>query len=201
MVYAIIQSGGKQYRVSPGQLLLERLEGEVGQEVSFDRVLLVSGEEGAVQLGRPTVGSARVVGTIREQGKGEKVVVFKFKRRKGYRRKRGHRQLYTGVHIDSIEVEGRAVQKVEAAEKPARRKAVKAAEKPVAEAEKAAPPEKLAKKAVKKKEAAAKEPAQAASKAPAKTKAKTETKKKASRSPKKAAPKGPEKSSKGKGKE
>ncbi len=101
-MYAIIQSGGKQYRVTEGDRLdLERLNGEVGQEVSFDEVLLVGGDD-SVQVGQPKLQGAQVIGTIVEQGKGPKILVFKMKRRKMYRRKRGHRQLFTQVQIDKI---------------------------------------------------------------------------------------------------
>ena len=101
-MYAIIQSGGKQYRVTEGDRLdLERLNGEVGQEVSFDEVLLVGGDD-SVQVGQPKLQGAQVIGTIVEQGKGPRILVFKMKRRKMYRRKRGHRQLFTQVQIDKI---------------------------------------------------------------------------------------------------
>jgi large subunit ribosomal protein L21 len=101
-VYAIIQSGGKQYRVSEGDFVdVERLDGDVGQEISFDSVLLV-GDQDQVHLGTPMVNEARVVATIADQGKGAKILVFKYKRRKMYRRKRGHRQLFTRVRIDQI---------------------------------------------------------------------------------------------------
>ncbi|MFQ5738430.1 MAG: 50S ribosomal protein L21 [Acidobacteriota bacterium] len=100
----MIQTGGKQYRVNPGSLIhVERLEGEVGGKIGFDEVLFVSDEQES-RVGDPTVQGARVVGTIVEQGKGSKVLVFKFKRRKMYRRKAGHRQLFTAVKIDEIEV-------------------------------------------------------------------------------------------------
>ncbi|MGH9341705.1 MAG: 50S ribosomal protein L21 [Acidobacteriota bacterium] len=101
-MYAIIQSGGKQYRVSQGdRIKVERLEGEVGNQVTFDEVLLVGGGN-PVEVGNPVVSNARVMGTIVEQGKGDKVLVFKFKRRKMYRKLRGHRQLFTGIKIDEI---------------------------------------------------------------------------------------------------
>lgn len=103
VLYAIIKTGGKQYRVSPGEILeVERLPGQVGEEVAFEEVLLAE-FEGDLQVGNPNLNGTRVVGTIVEHGKGDKVTVFKFKRRKGYRRKAGHRQLFTGVKIESIE--------------------------------------------------------------------------------------------------
>ena len=102
-MYAIMTSGGKQYRVQEGDVLrLEKLDGDVGASVSFDKVLMVSdGEE--VQLGRPILEGATVHAHIVEQDKAKKIVVFKFKRRKRYRRKQGHRQPYTAVQIDRIE--------------------------------------------------------------------------------------------------
>lgn len=107
-LYAIIESGGKQYRVSEGDLIdLERFIGEIGDQVNFDRVLLV-GDGQSTHLGTPLVPKGQVVGTIADQGKQDKVMVFKFKRRKGYRRKRGHRQLVTTVRIEKIALEGQA---------------------------------------------------------------------------------------------
>lgn len=101
-MYAVIQSGGKQYRVSPGdRIRVERLPGDVGEEVFFEDVRLVGGDQ--VQVGAPKVDGTRVVGRILEQGKGAKVLVFKFKRRKMYRRLRGHRQFVTAVQIERIE--------------------------------------------------------------------------------------------------
>lgn len=102
-MYAVIASGGKQYRVREGDILrVEKITGEVGQPVSFDKVLLLADDDN-VQVGRPAVDSALVSGHIVEQGKSRKVVVFKYKRRKRYRRKQGHRQLFTAVKIDSIQ--------------------------------------------------------------------------------------------------
>ena len=102
-MYAVIRSGGKQYRVSQGgRLRVEKLEGEVGSSVTLDDVLMV-GEEGNVKIGVPTVDGARVTGTIIAQGRGPKLMVFKMKRRKGYRRKHGHRQDYTEIRVDQIE--------------------------------------------------------------------------------------------------
>jgi len=102
-MFAVIRSGGKQYRVNQGgSVRVEKLAGDVGAEVTLDDVLLV-GEEGNVKIGAPTVDGARVSGTIVAQGRGPKIVVFKMKRRKGYRRKYGHRQDYTEIRVDRID--------------------------------------------------------------------------------------------------
>jgi large subunit ribosomal protein L21 len=104
-MYAVISTGGKQYRVSEGQIVrVESLPGDVGTPVSFDRVLLLSDGE-KVKVGQPTLQGASVDGHIVEQGKAKKIIVFKYKRRKRYRKKHGHRQQYTALKIDKI-VEG-----------------------------------------------------------------------------------------------
>ncbi|MBB83615.1 MAG: 50S ribosomal protein L21 [Myxococcota bacterium] len=101
-MYAVVRSGGKQYRVSPGgSVRVEKLAGEVGSKVTLDEVLMVGGE-GDVKIGTPTVDGASVSGTITAQGRGDKIRVFKMKRRKGYRRTQGHRQDYTEIAIDGI---------------------------------------------------------------------------------------------------
>jgi len=101
-MYAVIKTGGKQYRVEQGDTLaLERLDGDTGAQVSFDEVLLV-GSDDATQIGRPLVQGASVKATIVEQGRAKKIIVFKFRRRKNYKRKKGHRQYFTRVHIDAI---------------------------------------------------------------------------------------------------
>ncbi|HTQ42502.1 MAG TPA: 50S ribosomal protein L21 [Polyangiaceae bacterium] len=100
-MYAVIKTGGKQYRVSKGdKLRVEKLPGNVGDAVTFDQVLLVGGE--ALKLGKPLVGGAKVEAKITAQGLGKKLVVFKFRRRKNYRRKNGHRQPYTALEILNI---------------------------------------------------------------------------------------------------
>ena len=102
MAYAVIRTGGKQYRVAPGDVVrIERLAGEVGAPVEFAEVLLTGGE-GAVRIGTPLVDGARVRGTIVEQGRARKILVYKKKRRKNYRRRRGHRQSVTGVRVTEI---------------------------------------------------------------------------------------------------
>jgi large subunit ribosomal protein L21 len=102
-MYAVVRTGGKQYKVTEGDFFkIEKLPGDVGGEVVFDEVLLVS-QGGDVRVGRPLLEGARVKGTIVEQGRDKKIIVFKMKRRKGYRRKQGHRQYYTGIRVDAIE--------------------------------------------------------------------------------------------------
>jgi large subunit ribosomal protein L21 len=102
-MYAVIKTGGKQYRVHPGDVIeVEKLPGGVGENVTFSDVLLVGDESGA-KVGSPTVAGASVSGKIVEQARDRKVIVFKHKRRKGYRLKKGHRQYYTGVAIRGIE--------------------------------------------------------------------------------------------------
>lgn len=101
-MYAVVRSGGKQYRVSPGgSVRVEKLSGEVGSKITLDEVLMIGGE-GDVKIGTPTVDGASVSGTITAQGRGDKIRVFKMKRRKGYRRTQGHRQDYTEIAIDGI---------------------------------------------------------------------------------------------------
>jgi large subunit ribosomal protein L21 len=103
-LFAIVQTGGKQYRVSPGDVLrVERLPGERGDEVLIEQVLLVADGD-AIQVGQPLVAGARVVSEILRQGKAKKILVFKKKRRKKYRRRQGHRQLYTALEIKDIVV-------------------------------------------------------------------------------------------------
>ncbi len=104
-MYAVIETGGKQYRVEEGTVLEhERLDGiEVGQTVEFDRVLLVVDEGGAIQVGTPYVDGAVVKGEIRKDERGPKVIVYKYKSKKGYRRKAGHRQPFMATAITAIE--------------------------------------------------------------------------------------------------
>ncbi|MCE9577093.1 MAG: 50S ribosomal protein L21 [Deltaproteobacteria bacterium] len=104
-MYAVIQTGGKQYRVEPGQtVVVEKLPGNAGDQIAFDEVLLVSsGDGGKVTIGKPMVAGAKVTGQIVEQTLGEKLIVFKFRLRKNYVRKNGHRQELTAVKIGAIE--------------------------------------------------------------------------------------------------
>lgn len=104
-MYAIIRAGGKQYRVKEGDTIhLESLSAKAGEKVVLGEVLLVGGGDGGARLGSPLVAKAQVVGTVLEQGKGRKVRVFKYKKRKHYRRTRGHRQSFTALRIDAIEI-------------------------------------------------------------------------------------------------
>lgn len=101
-MYAVVEIAGKQFKVAPSEKVkVPRLKAEVGQEVNFDKVLLVS-DNGTVKVGNPTVEGTKVEAKVLSHGKDEKVIVFKKKRRKGYRVKRGHRQGYTEVEITSI---------------------------------------------------------------------------------------------------
>jgi large subunit ribosomal protein L21 len=101
-MYAVVATGGKQYKVQEGEILrVEKLAGDVGSEVAFDQVLLLSDGEN-VTIGQPVLEGATVTGHIVEQGKDKKIIVFKYKRRKRYRRKHGHRQPFTAVKIDKI---------------------------------------------------------------------------------------------------
>ena len=103
-MYAVIRTGGKQARVSAGdRIRVEKLAGAVGDRVLLGEVLLLGGGEGAERIGSPLVAGARVIGTITAHDRGPKLTSFKMKRRKGYRRKLGHRQDYTEIRIEGIE--------------------------------------------------------------------------------------------------
>ena len=102
-MYAVVKTGGKQIRMTPGTAVrVERLAGAVGDTVELDQVLMVGGE-GDARIGTPLVDGARVVGTITDQGRAPKITIFKMKRRKGYRRKTGHRQDFTEIRVESIQ--------------------------------------------------------------------------------------------------
>ena len=105
-MYAVIQTGGKQYRATPGEeVKIEKIDGKVGESVTFDKVLLTSdGEE--VNIGNPFLEDIKVMGRITRHDRDKKVIVFKYKRRKGYRKKQGHRQSYTLVRIEDIAAQG-----------------------------------------------------------------------------------------------
>ena len=101
-MYAVVSSGGKQYKVQKDAILrVERISGDIGAPVTFDEVLMFSDGEN-VNIGQPVLENVSVNGHIVEQDKAKKIIVFKYKRRKRYRRKQGHRQQYTAIKIDSI---------------------------------------------------------------------------------------------------
>ena len=101
MSYAVIRTGGKQYRVSEGETLrIEKLPGDIGSSITFGEVLLLGGD--SLKLGKPLVSGASVTGQIIAQDRAKKIIVFKMRRRKNYRRKNGHRQWYTEVKITGI---------------------------------------------------------------------------------------------------
>lgn len=102
-MYAVIKTGGKQYRVSPGQKLkVEQIPADIGQEITLDHVLSV-GEGDTIKIGNPYVSGAVVKATVLAQGRHKKIKIFKMRRRKGYRRTQGHRQNYTELRIDAVE--------------------------------------------------------------------------------------------------
>ena len=101
-MYAIIKTGGKQYRVNEGDVIsVEKLDVASGEKVVFDEILVVS-KDGELQIGAPVVAGAKVEGTVVQQGKEKKVIVFKYKPKKDYRKKQGHRQPFTRVKIEKI---------------------------------------------------------------------------------------------------
>jgi large subunit ribosomal protein L21 len=101
-MYAVVKTGGKQYRITPGEKVkVEQISGDVGAEVVLDQVLMV-GDGESVRLGQPTIAGATVKATVVGQGRGDKVTIFKMRRRKHYQKHQGHRQNYTELKIDSI---------------------------------------------------------------------------------------------------
>jgi large subunit ribosomal protein L21 len=111
-IYAIIETGGKQYKVSPGQTIdVERLDIAEGNTIELGRVLLIADDD-KLTIGTPIVNGAKVIATSQGEGKGKKIIVFKYKPKVRYRKKTGHRQLYTRLTIDKIlEAEGSSAQK------------------------------------------------------------------------------------------
>jgi large subunit ribosomal protein L21 len=102
-MYAIVKTGGKQYKIHEGDIIrIEKIDGNIGNPISFDQVLMFSDGENT-SIGQPILDNVTVKGHIVEQGKGNKIIVFKYKRRKRYRRKQGHRQQFTAIKIDQIE--------------------------------------------------------------------------------------------------
>ena len=101
-MYAVIKTGGKQYRVAPGEKIkIEQIPADVGAQIVLDQVLMV-GDGDAVKLGNPLVSGANVAATVIAHGRGEKVKIFKLRRRKHYQKTQGHRQNYTEIRVDSI---------------------------------------------------------------------------------------------------
>lgn len=156
-MHAVVVTGGKQYRVTAGDKInVEKLVGNTGDIVKIDQVLTLSGE-GANEIGTPTVANAVVEAQIIAQFKGDKVIVFKKKRRHNYRRKNGHRQLHTALHITAITLGGKSLAKAEAL--TVRDNAQLLNKKPVKAANTTAPKAKAAANTTEKKKAAAKNPA------------------------------------------
>jgi large subunit ribosomal protein L21 len=102
-MFAIVEAGGRQEKVAPGKVVvIDHLETEAGSPVTFDKVLLVETEDGTFVAGSPYLEGASVTGTVEAQTKGKKIIVFKMKRRKGYKKTQGHRTLQTRVRVESI---------------------------------------------------------------------------------------------------
>ena len=111
-MYAVIEACGKQYKVTKGDVIFfEKLDAEEGKKVTFDKVVLVS-DEGKIEVGAPYVKGIKVEGKVVAHGKGKKIVVFKYKPKKNYRRKQGHRQPYTKVEITDIKTAAAKTEKV-----------------------------------------------------------------------------------------
>jgi large subunit ribosomal protein L21 len=101
-MYAVVETGGKQYRVQVGETVdVERIDANIGDAIELDRVLMVSGDAGT-QVGSPVVEGAKVAATVVAQGRGDKVIIFKYRPKQRYRRKTGHRQHYTRLRIEEI---------------------------------------------------------------------------------------------------
>ncbi len=191
-MYAVIKTGGKQYRVAKDQVVkVEKIDGEPGETVAFEDVLMV-GEGESATVGTPLVAGATVAAEVIEQGRGPKIIVFKKKRRKNHRRRNGHRQDLTVLRVTEILTDGKKPSKAKAAKPKAKAPAEDKDEKPEAKAKPAAKPAQKAEKAPAKTEAKAKPAAKApAKKAPAKkapAKAKTATKAPAKKAPAKKTP-------------
>ena len=133
-MYAVVSSGGKQYRVEAGsELIVERIAGEPGASVTFDRVLLI-GDGDDVTVGTPTVNGASVSGTLLGEELGPKLVIFKFKQKVKYRRRTGHRQHLVRVRIDEINADGKRSRRAEAKPQPEAQATATAAAAPATEA-------------------------------------------------------------------
>jgi large subunit ribosomal protein L21 len=137
-MFAVVRTGGKQYRVSENDVIVvEKLAGEAGEVIVLGDVLAV-GNDTAQTIGTPTVSGASVAAQVLEQTRGDKVIVFKKKRRQGYRRKRGHRQELTALRVTEILTDGKKPSAAKAKAKPAAKAPAKADDKPKAEAKKPA---------------------------------------------------------------
>jgi len=102
-MYAIIQTGGKQYKVTEGEMVkVEKLEAEAGDKITLDQVLMLKDDNGT-KIGNPLVAGAKITAEVLEQGRGKKITVYKYKKRKNQRKKQGHRQAYTKIMIEKIE--------------------------------------------------------------------------------------------------
>ncbi len=157
-MYAVIRAGGKQYRVAPGDVIRVETQEDKDGKVEFGDVLAVSAEAGSIV---PGGAGASVTGEVVEQGRGAKILVFHYKRKKQYKKLRGHRQNYSAVRITEIAFNG---QSFKAPELPKKEKKVKPAHEGGEEVQPSAPPEKTAKKAAGKKPAAKKAAAKAKAK-------------------------------------
>lgn len=177
MTYAIFKAAGFQYRAELGDVLrLPSLDAESGETVRFDQVLLAAADD-EVLVGRPTLEGAAVRAEVLGHGRADKIIVFKFKRRKNYRRKTGHRQNFTEVRVSGIELGGGRQVSLEAEAGPEKAKAKKKPEAKAAAAEKAAKPKAAAKRPAAKKPAAKKQAAKKTATSKAKPKAKSTEKK------------------------
>ena len=146
-MYAVVNSGGKQYKVQQGQVLrVEKIPGDVGNPVTFERVLMFSDGDN-VSIGQPALEDIVVEGHIVEQGKAKKIIVFKYKKRKRYRRKKGHRQEFTAVMIDGIKPKAQKLSETkEGPEAEAKKPEAEKAAPNKAEAESESPKEEASKK-------------------------------------------------------
>ena len=138
-MYAVIKTGGKQYKVTAGdKLKVEKLAGEVGSKVVLDKILMLADGD-AITIGSPLVAGAKVNATVVSHGRGDKVMIFKFRRRKHYRKTQGHRQSYTEILIEDVNGKGAAAPVKAATEKPGKAVATeKPAKAPAAKKAKAA---------------------------------------------------------------
>jgi large subunit ribosomal protein L21 len=149
-MFAVIRTGGKQYRVAPNDVIeIEKIAGNPGDIVELGEVLLLGGADGGPKAGAPLIVGALVAAEVVEQGRGEKIIVFKKKRRKGYRRTKGHRQLLTTIRITEILTDGKKPSKQAASLAPKKAEKPVEAKAPMAKPEKKAEAKPVAKKAAK----------------------------------------------------